>query len=47
MTQEQEETQKGEIFTKKGKAELIPEKENITDITTEGATKDKEVFQET
>ena len=47
MTQEQEETQKGEIFTRKGKAELIPEEENITDITTEEATKDKEVFQET
>ena len=47
MTQEQEETQKGEIFTRKGKAELIPEEENITDITTEEAMKDKEVFRET
>ena len=48
MTQEeQEETQKGEIFTRKGKAELIPEEENITGINTEEATKGKEVFQET
>ena len=47
MTQEQEETQKGEIFTRKGKAELIPEDENTRDITTEEAMKDKEVFQET
>ena len=47
MNQEQEETQKGEIFTRKGKAELIPEDENIIDITTEEARKDKEAFQET
>ena len=47
MTKEQEETQKGEIFTRKGKAELIPEEENTTDITTEEVTKGKEVFQET
>ena len=47
MTKEQEETQKGEIFTRKEKAELIPEEENTTDITTEEVTKGKEVFQET
>ena len=47
MTKEQEETQKGEIFTRKGKAELIPEDENIIDVTTKEAKKDKEVFQET
>ena len=47
MTKEQEETQKGEIFTRKEKAELIPEEENITDITTEEVMKGKEVFQET
>ena len=40
MTQEQEETQKGEIFTRKGIAEMIPEDENITDIITKEAKKD-------
>ena len=47
MTQEQEETQKGEIFTRKGIAELIPEDKNIIDVTTKEARKDKEAFQET
>ena len=47
MTKEQEETQKGEIVTRKEKAELIPEEENTTENTTEEVTKGKEVFQET
>ena len=47
MTQEQEETQKGEIFTRKGIAELIPEDENIIDVTTKEARNDKKVFRET
>ena len=47
MTKEQEETQKEEIFTKKEKAEPIPEEENTTENTTEEVTKGKEVFQET
>ena len=47
MTKEQEETQKEEIFTKKEKAEPIPEEENTTENTTEEVTKDKEVSQET
>ena len=47
MTQEQEETQKGEIFTRKGIPELTPEDKNIIDVTTKEARKDKEAFQET
>ncbi len=47
MTKEQEETQKEEIFTRKEKAEPIPEEENTTENTTEEVTKDKEVSQET
>ena len=47
MTKEQEETQKEKIFTRKEKAELIPEEENTTDVTAEEVTKGKEVFQET
>ena len=47
MTQEQEETQKREIFIRKGTAELIPEDKNIIDVTTKEAKKDREVFQET
>ena len=45
MTQEQEGIQKGEIFTRKEKAELIPEEENTTDITTEEVTKGKKFFK--
>ena len=47
MTQGQGETQKEENFTRKGMAEVIPEDENIIDVTTKEARKDKEAFQET
>ena len=47
MIKEQEETQRVEIFTKKEEAEPIPEEDHTTEDTTEEATTDKEVFQET
>ena len=47
MIKEQEETQRVEISTKKEEAGPIPEEEHITEDTTEEATTDKEVFQET
>ena len=47
MTKEQEEIQRVETFTKKEEAEPIPEEDHTIEDTTEEATTDEEVFQET
>ena len=47
MTKEQEEIQRVETSTKKEEAEPILEEDHTIEDTTEEATTDKEVFQET
>ena len=47
MTKGQEEIQRVETSTKKEEAEPIPEEDHTIEDTTEEATTDEEVFQET